>query len=104
MWVPCWMLLGCAAFVLVAVNLFQAALGKHRGWQILLFASLSCGALALMCALLTVGAYVREWLAASLMDVVPTLVKLSAWSVCLGLVLNLLALYLHLRSKMRGST
>lgn len=103
MWVPCWMLLGCAAFVLVVVNLCRAAMGKRRGWQALLFASLSCGVLALLCALLAVDAYVQEWLADSLLDVVPTLVKLSAWAVCLGLALNLLALYLHIRSETRGS-
>ena len=43
MWVPGWMLMGCAAFVLVVVNLLRAALGKHRGWQGLLIASLSGG-------------------------------------------------------------
>ncbi|MDE6932172.1 MAG: hypothetical protein K2P37_05735 [Oscillospiraceae bacterium] len=103
MWVPCWMLLGFAAFALVTANLLRAALGKRRGWQLLLFASLTCGALALLCALLEVDAYVREWLPSSLLDVVPALVKLSVWAACLGLVLNLLALYLHLRSETRGN-
>ena len=52
--------LGFAAFALVTANLLRAALGKRRGWQLLLFASLTCGALALLCALLEVDAYVRD--------------------------------------------
>lgn len=103
MWVPGWMLLGYAAFALVAANLVQAALGKRRGWQALLFASLSCGALALTCSLLEIEAYVREGDASALLDVVPALAKLSVWAVCLGVALNLLALYLHLRSERKGS-
>lgn len=96
-WISGWPLLGAAAFVLVIVNLARAAMGKRRGWQALLFASLSCGILALVFALLTIKGYVREWDDSSLLDVVPTLTVLSAWAACLGIVLNLLALWLHMR-------
>lgn len=96
-WIFGWTLLGTAAFVLAVVNLSRAALGRPRGWQILLFASLSCGLLALVCALLQTNDYVREWEASSLLDVVPTLAELSAWAACLVIALNFLALWLHLR-------
>lgn len=100
-WVFGWPLLGAAAFVLVVVNLVRAAMGKRRGWPVLLFASLSCGILALACALLTINGYVREWDDSSLLDVVPTLAVLSACAACLGIALNLLALWLHMRRARR---
>lgn len=96
-WIFGWPLLGTAAFVLVIVNLARAAMGKRRGWPVLLFASLSCGILALVYALLTINGYVQEWDDSSLLDVVPTLAVLSAWAACLGIGLNLLALWLHMR-------
>lgn len=96
-WIFGWPLLGAAAFVLVIVNLARAAMGKRRGWQMLLFASLSCGILALVYALLTINGYVREWDDSSLLDVAPSLAVLSAWAACLGIALNLLALWLHMR-------
>ena len=96
-WIFGWPLLGAAAFVLVVVDLARAAMGKRRGWQALLFASLSCGILTLVYALLSIRNYVQEWDASSLLDVVPTLAVLSAWAACLGIALNLLALWLHMR-------
>ncbi len=94
-----WLLLGGAAFVLVLVNLIRAAMKKHRGWQMLLFASLSCGGLTMMCALQAVNGWVRRWQVDQLLDVEPTLAVMSAWALCLGIVLNLLALRFHLRAE-----
>ncbi len=96
-WIYGWLLLGGAAFVLVLINLVRAALRKHQGWQVFLFASLSCGGLALLCALQSINEYVRGWLVDSLLDVVPTLVMASSAAACLGVVLNLLAMWLHRR-------
>lgn len=102
MWVPGWMLMGCAAFVLVVVNLLRAALGKHRGWQGLLIASLSGGGLTLACALQAINSWVREWDTSSLLDVEPALAVVSSWAMCLGIALNLLAFCLHLRAENVG--
>ena len=48
-WAYYWLLMGILAFGFVIANLIRAALGKRRGWQVLLFASLSCGALTMLC-------------------------------------------------------
>ena len=101
-WSYGWLLLGCVAFLLVLANLVRAALRKHQGWQALLFASLSCGGLSLLCALQMVGEYIRGWLVDSLLDVVPTLVAVCSGTAGLGIVLNLLALWLHTRREVRG--
>lgn len=99
-WTYGWLSLGCAAFLLVLASLTRAVLRKHRGWQVLLFASLACGGLSLLCALLMVKEYVQGWMVDSLLDVVPTLVTVSSVTACLGIVLNFLALLLHIRREL----
>lgn len=99
MWEYGWLLLGGAAFILVLVDLIQAALRKHRGWQVLLFASLSCGALTVLCALQMVNSWLRKGNWSSIEDVVPAMSMVWAWALCLGIALNLLALWLHLRGE-----
>ena len=47
-WAYYWLLMGILAFGFVIANLIRAALGKRRGWQVLLFASLSCGELTML--------------------------------------------------------
>lgn len=98
-WRLMWMPLGAAAFLLVLVNLCLAAAKKRRGWQALLFASLSCGALSMMSVLQEVSFWAdhEDW--SGIMDVVPTLSAVCTWAVWLGIGLNLLALWLHLRAE-----
>lgn len=43
-----WLFFGAAAFILVIVNLTRVCTGKTKGWQGLLFASLSCGAASIL--------------------------------------------------------
>lgn len=97
MWEYGWLALGGAAFILVFVNLMRAVMRKHSGWQVLLVASLSCGALSMLCALQAVNGWVRNWQVDQLLDVEPTLTLVSTWALCLGIALNLLTLWLHLR-------
>ena len=94
-----WLLTGAAAFILALVNLVRAAMKKPRGWQVLLFASLSCGGLAMTCALQAVSFWAKREDWAGIMDVVPTLAAVCSWAMCLGIILNLLALWLHLRAE-----
>lgn len=102
-WIYGWLLLGGLALILAAAALARAALGKRRGWLVLPTASLTCGVLALLCALQLVNGYVQDWLASSLLDVVPTLALASTLAACAGLVLNLLAIWLHMRDKACGA-
>lgn len=92
-----WLLLGASAFVLVLVNLARVALKKHQGWQTLLFASLTCGVLAMLTALRMVDAWSRKRHWDYITDVVPTLTLLCSIAAALGIIMNLLALCLHMR-------
>jgi len=94
-----WLLLGAASFIFVIVNLIRGATKRHRGWQVLLFASLSCGGLAMVCALQAVSYWAKREDWSGIMDVVPTLASICSWALCLGIALNLLALWLHLREE-----
>lgn len=93
-----WLLLGAAAFILVLINLIRAALKKHQRWQVLLFASLSCGVLTVLRALQAVYYWTQKEHWDDMTDVVPTLTRLCTIAVALGIILNFLALWLHLRA------
>ena len=99
MWVYGWLPLGGAALILPLVNLMLAAMRKHGGWQVLLFASLSCGALTLLCALQMVNSWLQKGDWAAIEDVVPAMSMVCTLALCLGIALNLLALWLHLRER-----
>ena len=43
-----WVFWGGAAFLLALVNLTRSLAGKRAGWQILMFASLSCGVITVL--------------------------------------------------------
>ncbi|MBR3704214.1 MAG: hypothetical protein IKM11_01830 [Oscillospiraceae bacterium] len=91
-----WLIFGAAAFLLTAVNLVRILMGKRRGWQVLVFAALSCGALALLDAYRMVAAWFASGDMAALYDVVPTLTNVLTIATVVGLVLNLLVLILNL--------
>ena len=94
-----WLLLGAAAFILVFVNLIRWMMEKHRGWQTLLFASLSCGTLAVLRALLAVHYWARKRNWSAVEDVLPVLTGICTIAVIGGVILNLLALWLHLQAE-----
>ncbi len=83
----------------VIVNIVRAAAGKNGGWRKLLFGSIFCGVLALLCALQMIHGWARREVIDALLDVVPTLTAICSWALCLGTALNLLALWLHLRAE-----
>ena len=94
-----WVMLGAAAFILAFVNLMRAAVKRHCGWQALLFASLSCGGLAVLCVLQVVRHWAgkRDW--SAIEDAAPALAAVCSLALCQGIVLNLLSLWLHLRAE-----
>jgi len=100
----CWLLTGILAFLFVIVNIIRGAAGKNDGWRKLLFCSLFCGVLALLSALQMIHRWARREVIDALLDVVPTLTSVCSWALCLGIALNFLALWLHLRAEKDGET
>lgn len=95
-WNMSWLFTGLLAYVFVLVNLSRTARGKQNGWQVLLFASLSCGALTMLCEYQMVNVWVQHGDMAALCDVVPSMVPLLAGALLVGLLLNLLVLLANL--------
>lgn len=96
-WTFAWLLAGAAALLLVLINLARGLLRKCRGWQILLFASLSCGALSILSGFQMVHNWVRHGDWSALEDVVPTEAAVLTIAVCAGIILNFLSLWINLR-------
>lgn len=95
-WNMSWLFTGLLAYVFVLVNLSRTARGKQNGWQVLLFASLSCGALTMLCEYQMVNIWVQHGDIAALCDVVPSMVPLLTGALLVGLLLNLLVLLANL--------
>ena len=89
-------LFGGAAFLLTGVNLVRAFMGKRCGWTVLLFAALSCGALAVLEQYRMVNTWLARGDMAAIYDVVPGMTNVLTAALALGLVLNFLVLILNL--------
>lgn len=94
-----WLFWGAAAFLLVIINLIRTFLGKRRGWQVLLFASLSCGALTVLEEYRMVARWLQWGDLAAVQDVVPTMAGTLQTAVWIGVLLNLAVLALNLRKE-----
>ena len=84
-----WVFWGGAAFLLVIINLIRTLLGKQRGWQILLFSSLSCGAVTVLKEYQMVAQWLRWGNLSAVQGVVPTLANTLQTAVWVGILLNL---------------
>ena len=98
-WNLSWLCWGSLAFLLTAVNFIRALLRQHKGWEILLFASLSCGILTVLLEYRMAAQWLHwgEW--AFVENAVPFLSNTLSTAVLIGLVWNLLVLILHLRRR-----
>ena len=94
-----WLFFGTAAFVLVIVNLIRVYTGKTKGWVVLLLASLSCGAGAILSAYHQVANWALHGDMAAIQDVVPTMAGIYTAALLIGIVLNLLVLVAARRRK-----
>lgn len=94
-----WLFWGAAAFLLVIINLIRTFLGKRHGWQVLLFASLSCGALTVLEEYRMVARWLQWGDLAAVQDVVPTMAGTLQTAVWIGGLLNLAVLALNLRKE-----
>lgn len=94
-----WLFFGAAAFVFVIINLIRVCAGKTKGWLVLLLASLSCGAGAILSAYHQVANWALHGDMAAIQDVVPTMAKIYTIALLIGIVLNLLVLVAARRRK-----
>ena len=94
-----WFPVGLLAFVLAGLNLVKNSLGKNKGWHVMMFLSLGCGALAVLLQYYMVYNWVKmeDW--SALMDVVPSMSMVLTVAVAAGLVLNAMVLVQNLRKK-----
>ena len=96
-----WIVFGGAAFLLTALNLVRTLLGKNQGWQVLLYAALSCGALTVLEQYRMVSNWIARGDMAAIYDVVPGMTDVLTVALAVGLLLNLLVLVLNLWKKPR---
>ena len=94
-----WLFFGTAAFVLVIVKLIRVCAGKAKGWPVLLLASMSCGAGAILTAYHQVANWALHGDMAAIQDVVPTMAGIYTAALLIGIVLNLLVLVAARRRK-----
>lgn len=94
-----WLFTGGLAYFLVFVNLVRAIIGKTKGWQPLMFASLSFGALTILSEYRMIDVWLRHGEMASLSRSVASLTPFLERALYLGLFLNLLAMVLHMRKE-----
>ena len=92
-----WMLLGALAFILVIVNIVRCWIGKAKGWEVLMFLSLSSGALALVAEyqMISRWALASDW--SAIQDVAPSMGGILLWLALFGIVLNAVVLYLNVK-------
>ncbi len=98
-WSYCWVPCGGAAFALVILNLLRTLAGRRRGWQALLFASLSFGALTMLCEYQIVNGWVQKGDISALLDVVPSMAQVLGAALAVGIFLNFFVLFLNLVKK-----
>lgn len=83
-----WIPLGFLAFGFVIINIIRTFLGKRKGWQVLMFLSLSCGLLEVLAQYQMIHKWVNmeDW--AALLDVVPSMSNVLMIASILGIALN----------------
>ena len=68
-------------------------------WQALLFASLSFGALTMLCEYQIVNGWVQKGDISALLDVVPSMAQILGAALAVGIFLNFFVLFLNLVKK-----
>ena len=94
-----WFALGMLAFACAGVNLMLGSFGKKKQWLVLLFASMSLACLSLLAGYFVVWERVAasDW--SALMDIIPSMCKLTGGAVLVGIALNVAVLIQNLRKK-----
>lgn len=97
-WNLMWLVTGGMAFLLAAVNLIRSLLSKKNGWEIMMFASLVCGAVTVLEEYRMAAAWLQHGDIAAAADVVPSLVRILTIALCIGIALNLIVLLVNTRN------
>ena len=94
-----WMLLGALAFILVIVNIVRCWIGKSKGWEVLMFLSLSGGAFALVAEyqMISRWALAGDW--SAIQDVAPFMGSALLWLTVAGIILNMVTVLWNLQKK-----
>jgi len=94
-----WIFLGGIAYLLAIINLVRSLMGCGKGWQTLMFLSLSFGTLTV----LEEYRMVNEWLAwgelGSVINVVPNVSGVLTPAVYIGILLNLIILVINTKKR-----
>ena len=87
-----WFALGMLAFACAGVNLVLGSLGKIKQWLVLLFISMSLACFSLLAGYFMVWERVAasDW--SALMDIIPSMCKVTAGAVLVGIALNIAVL------------
>ncbi len=94
-----WIFFGALAFVLVIVNIVRTMIGKSKNWEVLMFLSLSGGALALVAEyqMISRWALAGDW--SAIQDVAPFMGSALLWLALFGILLNAVLLYMNVKKK-----
>lgn len=94
-----WFALGMLAFVCAGLNLVLGSLGKKKFWLVLIFLSMSFACFSLLAGYFMVWERVAasDW--SALMDIIPSMCKVTAGAVLVGIALNIAVLIQNKRIK-----
>lgn len=91
--------LGVLSFLFCFINLLRTLSKRNKGWQVLMFASLSCGMLTMLSEHGMIYAWVAHNDMSALLDVVPFMNHAFTGMVLAEIILNGIVLVLNLLHK-----
>jgi len=92
-----WIIAGGVAVGLLLLNIIRTALGKPRGWQLLMFGSMAFGLLTLLLEYGMVLQWLRWGEMALLENTVPAVYPVLSIGTAVGIAANFILLIFHLR-------
>ena len=95
-WNITWFFTGGIAFLLAIINLIRFFAGQNKGWQTLMFASLSFGAITVLEECRMINQWMEYGESVALQSV-PQLTRTLTIAVYLGIALNFIILVLNSR-------
>jgi len=91
-WNITWILTGSIAFLLATINLIRSIIVKPKGSQMLMFGSLSCGAITVLEEYRMINTWIKHGEMITLNSTVPTLTSILTWAIVVLIIINLISL------------